>query len=45
MVSKRMTTIAISAENWERLNAIKKIGESHDDTITRLLDKYMGRDK
>ena len=45
MDSKRMTTIAISAENWKRLNAIKKIGESHDDTITRLLDKCMEEGK
>lgn len=33
-----MTTVAVAEENWERLNRLKRPGESFDDVIGRLLD-------
>ena len=35
------TNIAISLENWQRLNALKKMpNESFDDVLGDLLDHY-----
>ena len=36
---QRTTTIEISVENWEKLNSLKRIGESFNDVVTRLLLK------
>lgn len=33
-----MTTVAVAEDNWERLNRLKRPGESFDDVIGRLLD-------
>ena len=34
------TTIEIKKETWSRLNDIKKIDESFDDVVNKLLDHY-----
>jgi len=36
---KRKTTITISGDTWKRLNSIKRIGESFDKLLSRLLDR------
>lgn len=36
---KKTTTIEISVENWEKLNSLKRVGESFNDVITRLFFK------
>lgn len=34
---EKTTTIQVSEETWKKLNAIKRLGESMNDVITRLL--------
>jgi predicted CopG family antitoxin len=37
-MSSDKTNIQVSGENWTRLNAQKRPGESFDDVITQLLN-------
>ncbi len=37
---KYTTNIEIKKETWSRLNDIKKIDESFDDVVIKLLDHY-----
>lgn len=39
------TTIAIAHKNWERLSGLKRVGESFDDVIQRLIDYYVERER
>ena len=39
-MSKKTTTIGITVKNWERLNKLKKLGESMNDVVSKVLDVY-----
>jgi len=34
-----MTTISVSEETWKRLVALKVLGETMDDVVSRVLDE------
>jgi len=39
MTRQATETIRVTPENWERLNRLKKPGDTFDDVITRLLEE------
>lgn len=38
MAREATEVIRVSPENWQKLNALKKPGESFNDVVTRLLE-------
>jgi predicted CopG family antitoxin len=40
MTRKATETIRVTPENWQRLNSMKRPGESFNDVITRLVEEH-----
>jgi predicted CopG family antitoxin len=45
MSRKATETIRVTPENWEKLNSLKKPGDTFDDVISRLLEADEEADK